>query len=137
MLSYPDINEALRLGLHELVKMPDVKGTSFPMNVMVGRRSFVEKNRNLVKRFQQAYAEGTYQFITQKEKGLAVLSKAVEIPKIQKDSKKPTITLLKAFPCRRECRTRLAQHLGNHCAAKSGFENRHESRQIPRRKHRR
>jgi ABC-type nitrate/sulfonate/bicarbonate transport system substrate-binding protein len=75
MLSYPDINEALRLGLHELVKMPDVKGTSFPMNVMVARRSFVEKNRNLVKRFQQAYAEGTYQFITQREKGLAVLSK--------------------------------------------------------------
>jgi ABC-type nitrate/sulfonate/bicarbonate transport system substrate-binding protein len=74
MLSYPDINEALRLGLHELVKMPDVKGTSFPMNVMVARRSFVEKNRNLVKRFQQAYAEGTYQFITQREKGLAVLS---------------------------------------------------------------
>src|SRR5207237_8265768 len=32
MLSYPDINEALRLGMHELVKMPDVKGTSFPMN---------------------------------------------------------------------------------------------------------
>jgi ABC-type nitrate/sulfonate/bicarbonate transport system substrate-binding protein len=75
MLSYPDINEALRLGMHELVKMPDVKGTSFPMNVMVARRSFVEKNRDAVKRFQQAYAEGTYQFMTNREKGLAVLSK--------------------------------------------------------------
>jgi ABC-type nitrate/sulfonate/bicarbonate transport system substrate-binding protein len=75
MLSYPDINEALRLGMHELVKMPDVKGTSFPMNVMVARRSFVEKNRDVVKRFQQAYAEGTYQFMTSREKGLAVLSK--------------------------------------------------------------
>jgi ABC-type nitrate/sulfonate/bicarbonate transport system substrate-binding protein len=75
MLSYPDINEALRLGMHELVKMPDVKGTSFPMNVMVARRSFVEKNRDAVKRFQQAYAEGTHQFMTSKEKGLAVLSK--------------------------------------------------------------
>jgi ABC-type nitrate/sulfonate/bicarbonate transport system substrate-binding protein len=75
MLSYPDINEALRLGMHELVKMPDVKGTSFPMNVMVARRSFVEKNRDAVKRFQQAYAEGTYQFMTSKEKALAVLSK--------------------------------------------------------------
>jgi len=75
MLSYPDINEALRLGMHELVKMPDVKGTSFPMNVMVARRSFVEKNRDTVKRFQQAYAEGTYQFMTSREKGLAVLSK--------------------------------------------------------------
>ena len=75
MLSYPDINEALRLGMHELVKMPEVKGTSFPMNVMVARRSFIEKNRDALKRFQQAYAEGTYQFMTNKEKGLAVLSK--------------------------------------------------------------
>jgi ABC-type nitrate/sulfonate/bicarbonate transport system substrate-binding protein len=75
MLSYPDINEALRLGMHELVKMPDVKGTSFPMNVMIARRSFVEKNRDTVKRFQQAYAEGTYQFMTSREKGLAVLAK--------------------------------------------------------------
>ena len=75
MLSYPDINEALRLGMHELVKMPEVKGTSFPMNVMVARRSFVEKNRDAVKRFQQAYAEGTYQFMTSREKGFAVLAK--------------------------------------------------------------
>ena len=75
MLSYPDINEALRLGMRELVKMPEVKGTSFPMNVMVARRSFVEKNRDVVKRFQQAYAEGTYQFMTSREKGLAVLAK--------------------------------------------------------------
>lgn len=75
MLSYPDINEALRLGMHELVKMPEVKGTSFPMNVMIARRAFVEKNHDAVKRFQQAYAEGTYQFMTSREKGLAVLSK--------------------------------------------------------------
>src|SRR6185436_86758 len=26
MLSYPDINEALRIGMHELVKMPNLKG---------------------------------------------------------------------------------------------------------------
>jgi ABC-type nitrate/sulfonate/bicarbonate transport system substrate-binding protein len=75
MLSYPDINEALRLGMHELAKMGDVKGSSFPMNVMVARRSFVEKNRDTVKRFQQAYAEGTYQFVTSREKGVSILSK--------------------------------------------------------------
>lgn len=75
MLSYPDINEALRLGMHELVKMSDVKGSSFPMNVMVARRSFVEKNRDIVKRLQQAYAEGTYQFINHREKGMSVLAK--------------------------------------------------------------
>jgi ABC-type nitrate/sulfonate/bicarbonate transport system substrate-binding protein len=75
MLSYPDINEALRLGMHEFAKMSDVKGSSFPMNVMVARRSFVDKNRDAIKRFQQAYAEGVYQFMNSKEKGVAVLSK--------------------------------------------------------------
>jgi len=75
MLSYPDINEALRLGMHEFAKMSDVKGSSFPMNVMVARRSFIDKNRDAVKRFQQAYAEGVYQFMSSKEKGMAVLSK--------------------------------------------------------------
>lgn len=75
VLSYPDINEALRLGMHELAKMSQVKGSSFPMNVMAARRSFAEKNREVVKRLQQAYAEGAYQFITNREKGKAVLSK--------------------------------------------------------------
>jgi ABC-type nitrate/sulfonate/bicarbonate transport system substrate-binding protein len=75
MLSYPDINEALRLGMHEFAKMSDVKGSSFPMNVVVARRSYVEKNRDTVKRFQQAYAEGVYQFMNSKDKGLAVLGK--------------------------------------------------------------
>ena len=89
MLSYPDINEALRLGMHEFAKMSDVKGSSFPMNVMVARRSFVEKNRDTVKRFQQAYAEGTYQFMTNKEKGVAVLIQAAAVQKSQRPSKKP------------------------------------------------
>lgn len=75
MLSYPDINEALRLGMHELAKMSEVKGSSFPMNVMVARRSWAEKNRDTVKRFQQAHAEGVYQFMNNKERGVAVLSK--------------------------------------------------------------
>ena len=75
MLSYPDINEALRLGHQEFAKMSEVKGTSFPMNVMVARRSWVDKNRDTVKRFQQAHAEGVYQFMNNKERGLTVLSK--------------------------------------------------------------
>lgn len=75
VLSYPDINEALRLGMHELVKMSDVKGSSFPMNAMAARRSFVQKNRDVIKRYQQAYAEGVYQFMTDRQKGMAVLSK--------------------------------------------------------------
>jgi ABC-type nitrate/sulfonate/bicarbonate transport system substrate-binding protein len=43
--------------------------------VVVARRSYVEKNRDTVKRFQQAYAEGVYQFMNSKDKGLAVLGK--------------------------------------------------------------
>jgi ABC-type nitrate/sulfonate/bicarbonate transport system substrate-binding protein len=75
VLSYPDINEAIRVGMHALADMSEMKEASFPMNVLAARRTFVEKNRNTVKRLQQAYAEGTYQFINNKEKGLAVLSK--------------------------------------------------------------
>jgi ABC-type nitrate/sulfonate/bicarbonate transport system substrate-binding protein len=75
VLSYPDINEAIRVGMHALADMSEMKEASFPMNVMVTRRTFAEKNRDLVKRFQQAYAEGTYQFMTNKERGTAVLSK--------------------------------------------------------------
>jgi len=79
VLSYPDINEALRVGMHTLADMSEMKEASFPMNVMVARRSFVEKNRDAVKRLQQAYAEGTYQFMNNKEKGLAVLSKRLRL----------------------------------------------------------
>ena len=68
-------NEAIRVGMHALVDMSEMKEASFPMNVMAARRSFVEKNRDIVKRFQQAYAEGTYQFVNDKVKGLAVLTK--------------------------------------------------------------
>lgn len=79
VLSYPDINEAVRVGMHALADMSEMKEASFPMNVMVARRSFVEKNREIVKRFQQAYAEGAYQFINNKESGLAVLAKRLRL----------------------------------------------------------
>jgi len=75
VLSYPDINEAVRVGMHALADMSEMKEASFPMNVMAARRSFVEKNRDAVKRYQQAYAEGTYQFINNRDKGMAVLAK--------------------------------------------------------------
>ena len=75
VLTYPDINEAIRVGMHSLAEMSEMKEASFPMNVMVTRRSFLEKNRDALKRFQQAYAEGTHQFMTNKERAMAVLSK--------------------------------------------------------------
>ena len=53
----------------------DMKTAAFPMNAMVVRRSFLQQNRELVKRYQQAYAEATYQMINNKEKATAVLTK--------------------------------------------------------------
>ena len=79
MLSHPDIAEALRAGMHALADMSEMKQASFPMNVMVVRRSFLERNREMVKRFQQAYAEGVYQFMSSREKGFAVLSKRLRV----------------------------------------------------------
>ena len=48
------------------------------MNVIATRRSFLEKNRDVVKRFLQAYSEGTYQFITNKEKSLAMYNQRLK-----------------------------------------------------------
>jgi ABC-type nitrate/sulfonate/bicarbonate transport system substrate-binding protein len=36
------------------------------------RRSFMAQNRNVVKRFMMAYAEATYQFMNNKEKGISI-----------------------------------------------------------------
>jgi NitT/TauT family transport system substrate-binding protein len=75
VLAQPEVGEAARLGMNVLVHMRDMKTAAFPMNVMVVRRSFLQQNRELVKRYQQAYAEATYQMINNKEKATAVLTK--------------------------------------------------------------
>jgi NitT/TauT family transport system substrate-binding protein len=78
VLAYPELGEAVRMGMNVLAHMRDMKTAAFPMNVMVVRRSFLEKNRETVKRFQQAYAEATHQFLNSKEKAIAVLSKRLQ-----------------------------------------------------------
>ena len=78
VLAHPELGEAVRMGMNVLAHMNEMKTAAFPMNVMVVRRSFLEKNRDAVKRFQQAYAEGTYQFMHNKDKGLAVLAKRLQ-----------------------------------------------------------
>jgi NitT/TauT family transport system substrate-binding protein len=75
VLAQPEIGEAQRMGMNVLVHMRDMKTAAFPMNVMVVRRSFLQQNRELVKRYQQAYAEATYQLLNSKEKATAVLTK--------------------------------------------------------------
>ena len=75
VLAQPELGEASRMGMTVLAHMRDMKTAAFPMNAMVVRRSFLQQNRELVKRFQQAYAEATYQLLNHKEKATAVLTK--------------------------------------------------------------
>jgi ABC-type nitrate/sulfonate/bicarbonate transport system substrate-binding protein len=78
LLAPPETGEAARMGLPTLANMTDLKGAAFPINVVATRRSFLEKNRDLVKRFMQAYAEGTYQFIANKEKSVAMFNQRMK-----------------------------------------------------------
>ena len=75
VLAQPELGEAARVGMNVLAHMRDMKTAAFPMNAMVVRRSFLQQNRELVKRYQQAYAEATYQLLHNKEKATAVLTK--------------------------------------------------------------
>ena len=78
LLAPPETGEAARMGLHTLAHMTDLKAAAFPMNVIATRRSFLEKNRDLVKRFLQAYSEATYQFMTNKEKSLTMFNQRLK-----------------------------------------------------------
>lgn len=78
LLAPPETGEAARLGLPTLANMTDLKGAAFPMNVIAARRSFVEKNRELVKRFMQAYSEATYQFIANRERSAAMYTQRMK-----------------------------------------------------------
>ncbi|HEX2229624.1 MAG TPA: ABC transporter substrate-binding protein [Candidatus Binatia bacterium] len=72
VLSHPELGEALRAGMHELGNLNDFKTADYPMSAVAVRRSFLQNNRDVVKRFSRAYAEGTYQFMNDKEKGIAI-----------------------------------------------------------------
>jgi ABC-type nitrate/sulfonate/bicarbonate transport system substrate-binding protein len=78
VLAYPEIGEAVRMGMNVLAHMRDMKTAAFPMNAIAVRRSFLEKNRDVVKRFQQAYAEGTQLFMSNREKAVAMLAKRLQ-----------------------------------------------------------
>jgi ABC-type nitrate/sulfonate/bicarbonate transport system substrate-binding protein len=72
VLSHPELGEALRMGMHELGNLNDFKTADYPMSAVAVRRSFMAQNRNTVKRFLMAYAEATYQFMNNKERGMAI-----------------------------------------------------------------
>jgi NitT/TauT family transport system substrate-binding protein len=78
LLAPPETGEAARMGLPTLAHMTELKAAYFPMNAIATRRSFLEKNRDVVKRFLQSYAEGTHQFMTNKERGVAMLTQRMK-----------------------------------------------------------
>jgi len=66
------------MGMHILSNLSDLKTATFPINIVATRRSFLEKNREVAKRFLQAYSEGIYQFTTNKEKALAITNQRLK-----------------------------------------------------------
>ena len=78
LLAPPETGEAARMGLPTLAHMTELKAAHFPMNAIATRRSFMEKNRDVIKRFLLAYAEGIHQFITSREKGVAMLTQRMK-----------------------------------------------------------
>jgi len=73
VLSHPELGEALRMGMNELGNLNEFKSADYPMSAVAVRRSFMGQNRNAVKRFVMAYAEATYQFMTNQGKGMSIL----------------------------------------------------------------
>jgi ABC-type nitrate/sulfonate/bicarbonate transport system substrate-binding protein len=82
VLSPPETLVGARLGMNLLAHLSDLKA-AFPQTVITVRRSFLEKNRETVKRFVRAYSEAIYEFKTDRAKGMAVYAHRLK----QKDSK--------------------------------------------------
>jgi len=78
VLSHPELGEALRMGMNEMGNLNELKAGDYPMTAVAVRRSFLRQNRDGVKRFLKAYAEGTYQFMTNKEKGISVYQRRLK-----------------------------------------------------------
>ncbi len=78
LLAPPETGEAARMGLPTLANMTELKAAAFPMNLIATRRSFLDKNRDVVKRFLQAYAEGTHLFVTNRERSTAMLTERMK-----------------------------------------------------------
>ena len=79
VLSPPETSAAARLGMNVLANLSDLKA-SFPQTVVTTRRSFLEKNRDTVKRYLRAYSEAIHIFKTDKARGTAVYTKWLKQP---------------------------------------------------------
>jgi len=78
VLSHPELGEALRMGMNELGNLDEFKSADYPMSAVAVRRSFMEQKRDVVKRFVMAYAEATYQFMNNPEKGMSLFKRRLK-----------------------------------------------------------
>jgi NitT/TauT family transport system substrate-binding protein len=78
LLSYPEIVEANRMGMNMLSDFTELKSADYPITAVAVRRAFLEQKRDTVKRFMSAYAEGTYQFMTDKEKAASIYKRRLK-----------------------------------------------------------
>lgn len=78
VLSHPELGEALRMGMNEMSNLNELKSGDYPMVAVGVRRPFLKQNRDVVKRFLQAYAEATYVFIHDKEKAISIYQKRLK-----------------------------------------------------------
>ena len=78
VLSHPELGEALRMGMNELGNLDQFKSADYPMSAVAVRRSFMEQKRDVVKRFVMAYAEGTYQFMNNAERGMSLFKQRLK-----------------------------------------------------------
>ena len=77
VLSPPETFMAARMDLNVLAQLTDLKA-SFPQSVIAVRRSFLEKNRDAVKKFMRAYSEAIYIFKSNKQKVLSVYARRLK-----------------------------------------------------------
>jgi ABC-type nitrate/sulfonate/bicarbonate transport system substrate-binding protein len=77
LLAPPESAEAERQGMRLLGHLSDLRA-NFPSAVVVVRRPFLEKNRDVIKRFIQGYSEGIHEFKTSKEKSIAVYNQRLK-----------------------------------------------------------
>ena len=100
VLPYDHAAAGSKAGLRVLGDMPTLV-PSFPDKVIIMRRSFVQKERDTVKRFLQGLSEAIYQVSVSPEKSMSILSKrlGVKDPKVIEENYN-TYGRLFAFPPR-------------------------------------
>ncbi|MBI4523966.1 MAG: ABC transporter substrate-binding protein [Deltaproteobacteria bacterium] len=78
VLAPPETTKAKQMGLSLLADLSDLKAR-FPLNVIMARRDFVDKNRETVKRFLRAFSEGIHMLATDKNKALGVYARRLKL----------------------------------------------------------